>query len=238
MTQVAGPKTVVAPFTGIRLASRGREYYLSREGDEFFIEMADPDWEAGAQANGIDLNRVNPPIVKRQIVMTTGSHHMQSYWVPSKKRNMLRQIPWKTNAASWPNDIKGLRAVYDGAALRQEADQRFYADALSRIYGSVNQLLNPNRTHGWDGEDLRQLTDYFSAQDSAVKEIGKRLAKKFVRNEPVGVNTLGRSEAKFTTFDFGAWCPPGDRFSRGEYARWVWHEIYQRCQTVNQQARA
>ena len=93
MTQVASPDTVVAPFEGVQIASRGRVYYLSREGDEFFVTMADPDWEAGAAANGVNLELANPPIVKLPIVMTTGSHHMQGYWVPSKTPNMLRQVP-------------------------------------------------------------------------------------------------------------------------------------------------
>lgn len=94
MTQKATPETVVAPFKNVRLASRGRECYLSQEGDKYFVTMADPDWEAGAQANGVDLSRANPPIVRRQVVMTTGSHHMQGYWVSSTVGNMLRQIPW------------------------------------------------------------------------------------------------------------------------------------------------
>lgn len=94
MTQKATPETVVAPFDRVRLASRGREYNFSRKGEKFFVTMADPDWEAGALANGLDLARVNPPIVQRQVVMTTGSHHMQGYWISSKVGNMLRQIPW------------------------------------------------------------------------------------------------------------------------------------------------
>ncbi len=95
MTQVASPESVLAPFDNVRLSSRGREYYLSREGDKFYVTGADPDFEAAAQANGVDPNRLNPPIVKRQIVMTTGSHHMQGYWVVSQThKNMLRQMPW------------------------------------------------------------------------------------------------------------------------------------------------
>lgn len=94
MTQAASTETVLAPFDNIQLSSRGRDYYLTREGDKFFVTMADPDWEAGAQANGLDLDKVKPPIVKREVVMTTGSHHMQGYWVPSRVSNMLRQVPF------------------------------------------------------------------------------------------------------------------------------------------------
>lgn len=94
MTQVATPETVVAPFDRVRLSSRGRDYLFTREADEFYVTMVDPDWEAGAIANGVDIERSRPPAVKLRVVMTTGSHHMQGYWVSSRVRNMLRQIPW------------------------------------------------------------------------------------------------------------------------------------------------
>jgi predicted CXXCH cytochrome family protein len=94
MTQVASPESIVAPFDGVRLSSRGQEFYLSRDGDRFFVTGPDPDFEAAAQANGVDLDRLNAPIVKREVVMTTGSHHMQGYWVASHHKNMLRQFPF------------------------------------------------------------------------------------------------------------------------------------------------
>ncbi len=94
MTQVATSETVVAPFNNVRLSARGRDYLLTQEGNFFFVTMPDPDWEAGALANGVDISKMRPPIAKLPIVMTTGSHHMQSYWVPSNIKNMLRQVPW------------------------------------------------------------------------------------------------------------------------------------------------
>ena len=32
--------------------------------------------------------------VTRPVVMTTGSHHMQGFWIPGGRGNLLRQIPW------------------------------------------------------------------------------------------------------------------------------------------------
>ena len=103
MTQVASTESVLAPFQGEQFTSRGRSYTMSREDEKFFVTMADPDWEAGAQANGVNLATVNPPIVKLQVIMTTGSHHMQGYWVPSNKPNMLRQVPmvWLIGDQRW-----------------------------------------------------------------------------------------------------------------------------------------
>ncbi len=94
MTQVATPETVVAPFDRVRLSSRGRDYLFTREADAFYVTMVDPDWEAGAIANGVDIERSRPPAVKLRVVMTTGSHHQQGYWVSSRVQNMLRQVPW------------------------------------------------------------------------------------------------------------------------------------------------
>lgn len=94
MTQVATPPNIVAPFDNIRLRSRGRSYTLFRDGDRFFIRMPDPDFEAVAASKGTDLTKINPPVVEKEIVMTTGSHRMQEYWVGSEEPNLLRQIPW------------------------------------------------------------------------------------------------------------------------------------------------
>ncbi|HUP77449.1 MAG TPA: hypothetical protein VM260_02735, partial [Pirellula sp.] len=94
MTQVATTETVVAPFSNVILSARNRNYLLTKEGDSFFATMPDPDWEAGALANGVDIGKARPPTVKLQVVLTTGSHHMQEYWVSSSVKNLLRQIPW------------------------------------------------------------------------------------------------------------------------------------------------
>ena len=44
MTQLATPQTVVAPFDNVTLASRGREYRLEQEGEQFWVSMIDPEW--------------------------------------------------------------------------------------------------------------------------------------------------------------------------------------------------
>jgi hypothetical protein len=55
--------------------------------------------------------------------------------------------------------------------------------------------------------------------------------KGFFSKEAKGKNKLGQSEVKFTTFDFGDWCPTGDQFTKGEYLRHIWQQVFQRCQT-------
>ncbi len=93
MTQRATPESVLAPFDEVRLESRGRTYQLKRDGDAFWVTMADPDWEIEKHLRGFDLAEIKkPPLVERRVVMTTGSHHYQGYWIPGRFGNELRQF--------------------------------------------------------------------------------------------------------------------------------------------------
>ncbi len=94
MTQIASPESVVAPFDDVVLHARTRSFYLTREGDAFLVDMPDPEWEQDALAKGQDLSKVQPPRKRTRVVMTTGSHIMQTYWIPTEQGNKLRQLPW------------------------------------------------------------------------------------------------------------------------------------------------
>ena len=95
MTQVATPETVQAPFENEELTSRGRTFRLQRRGDEFWAHMPDLDWEVGQLRQGHDINQISdPPMVDRRVIMITGSHHFQGFWVSAKRGNELWQIPW------------------------------------------------------------------------------------------------------------------------------------------------
>jgi len=74
MTQPATAETVLAPTGDIELSSRGRTFRLSHHGDEFSVTDASH--------------------VTRPVVMTTGSHHMQGYWIPRGQGNELVQVPF------------------------------------------------------------------------------------------------------------------------------------------------
>ena len=95
MTQIASPEAIKAPFDGTVLESRGRTYRVYRVGDEFRVDMPDPDWESELVRRGVDLNQVlQAPVRPSRIVMATGSHHYQVYWVASRRGRELRQFPW------------------------------------------------------------------------------------------------------------------------------------------------
>ena len=95
MTQLATPDTVVGRFKDVSLTSGGRSYRLERRGEEFWAEMVDPDWERQLVLAGVDPDRqADPPRAERQVVMTTGSHHMQTYWVTSGFGREVYNLPF------------------------------------------------------------------------------------------------------------------------------------------------
>lgn len=89
MTEPATEGAVRAPWAGERLVWRERSYELLRKGSEFWVSLPDPDVMAPTPAA-----RAAVPSVERQVVMTTGSHHYQAYWLQGKRGNELYQFPF------------------------------------------------------------------------------------------------------------------------------------------------
>jgi hypothetical protein len=86
MAQVASPETIIGSFDDVELAFQGRTYRLERRGDEFWVDMVDPETSYPLQQRGVEFWEVIPedaPRVQQQVVMTTGSHHFQGYHFPS-----------------------------------------------------------------------------------------------------------------------------------------------------------
>jgi predicted CXXCH cytochrome family protein len=104
MTQPATPHAVIGDFDGVHLRSRERDYFLERRGDEFLVEANDPDWERDLVDKGYDPGSSKRPVrTKSRIVMTTGSHHMQTYWMASRKDGRLFNFPfvWLRGDERW-----------------------------------------------------------------------------------------------------------------------------------------
>lgn len=94
MTQVASPEAVAAPWGG-ELESRGRRYRLFKKGEEFWADVVDPDWVRENRLAGRDVDFApDPPRAELPVVMTTGSHHMQTYWVPSASGREVYNLPF------------------------------------------------------------------------------------------------------------------------------------------------
>jgi len=87
MTEVATPESVRAPWDGVSLDWQGGHYQLFRRDEQFWAKLPDPDHPPGLTGpTGND--------VERQILMTTGSHHYQAYWVRGARGNELWQFPF------------------------------------------------------------------------------------------------------------------------------------------------
>jgi len=87
MTQHATPDTVVAPFRNEQLEFEGQQYSLSREADRFYVSVSAP-----YQATH-SLSEFHPS-ERREVVMTTGSHHMQVYWISDPASQLLIEFPF------------------------------------------------------------------------------------------------------------------------------------------------
>ena len=92
MTQYPTPDAVRGNFNQVALKLDGQNYRFERRGDEFWVEMVDPDWKL--QATRSNPPNPRPEQVWRRISLLTGSHHMQAYWVPSEKGNLQLNMPF------------------------------------------------------------------------------------------------------------------------------------------------
>jgi predicted CXXCH cytochrome family protein len=95
MTQVASPESVRGNFDRVDLTLDGEDYRLQRRGDEFWVEMVDPDWkmEEEKQTNAV-ANGFLAPRVQCRISMVTGSHQMQAYWLDNGHGNRQFSFPF------------------------------------------------------------------------------------------------------------------------------------------------
>ena len=91
MTQLAAPNTVVAPFNDVRLQGYGRTFHLSEQDGEYWIDIDAHDSEPGIVR---ELARANDQVTRRQMVMTTGSHHQQIYWYSTGDGRGVEYLPF------------------------------------------------------------------------------------------------------------------------------------------------
>ncbi|HAA67511.1 MAG TPA: C cytochrome precursor [Planctomycetaceae bacterium] len=83
MTQLASSKTALAPFDGVEVRVGDQHVELEVEGEQLWATMDDLDVPPAAR----------PVRIKRPIVLSTGSHHMQIYWYATGQSRILGQLP-------------------------------------------------------------------------------------------------------------------------------------------------
>lgn len=96
MTQLVDTGTIKAPFDGRKLKIGLTSYKVFKKDEQFWVQTPDPDWEFSRLNDLVDVRLVsNPPMTEQQILMTTGSHKMQMFWMASPTRpNEMRLFPW------------------------------------------------------------------------------------------------------------------------------------------------
>jgi hypothetical protein len=92
MTQVVTPQSVLAPWEG-EVVVEGKSYRFERRGEELWVEYDDPDARGAAP----------PERFVRRVVLSTGTHHFQAYWVPEGADRMLTVLPiaWRVDEERW-----------------------------------------------------------------------------------------------------------------------------------------
>lgn len=93
MTQLATPESVLGDFNEVEAEAYGHFVRLDKQEDEFWVTMHDPEQPVTPTS----------PFIRRPVVMTTGSHHMQVYWYATGKDRRLGQLPlvWLCDDARW-----------------------------------------------------------------------------------------------------------------------------------------
>ncbi|MFO0547248.1 MAG: ammonia-forming cytochrome c nitrite reductase subunit c552 [Polyangiaceae bacterium] len=113
MTRVARGDAILAPLGRSDLEIDGRSIVVEREPDRLFITMPDP----GALASSVEALGDVVPSVRREVVMTTGSHHYQAYWVRGMRDGELRAAP-----VVWHRELGRFVPRHD--VFLQPADER------------------------------------------------------------------------------------------------------------------
>lgn len=108
MTQAVEPAGVIAAFDGRTLAHADGDHVVERRGDEYWVWMPAPSYLLERAAKGSpeldpDANPDPVPMQWQRVVMSTGAHNMQMYWVAAEPGRRLIAFPftWVVEAQTW-----------------------------------------------------------------------------------------------------------------------------------------
>jgi hypothetical protein len=190
MTQPATPEAVLGAFDGRVLSNRGHRVRLERRGEEFWAEIPDPLWFVDPEPD----RGSEPPRIETRIVMTTGSHHQQKYWVRRPTGgNLHRGLPdngalvqlpwvWLVDERRWipsrdsfllpPSPEPEAPAVWNTACFpchSVAAQPRFDAEEVAFATRAVELGIACEACHGPAAEHL-------AANDSPLRRYARHLA--------------------------------------------------------------
>jgi hypothetical protein len=180
MTQDATPANVRAPLDAGPLDLDGRPHRLERRGDEVWARLPDPDLVAEAALRGEEAK--GAPETARRVVLATGSHHEQAYWVAGRRAGELRLFPfvWMLGEARWvprrdaflqPPDAKphALRWNSNCIACHATGGRPGHDDERDAFDTRIVELgIACEACHGPGGEHVRRM------QDPVTRYFGRR----------------------------------------------------------------
>ena len=150
---------------------------------------------------------------------------------------LIHQVPWKTVTATWPKELKRLKDYYSAHPENEDIDRTLYGQAASILTRSIQSLLGPQDTLGWNGQDHNQIYPLLLDDTRVVADLTEKFDHKMMSAEAKGEVRLGHSRLKISTKEFGEYAPPGTEFTRGEYLRCIWNELLKRILGESQQQR-
>ncbi len=253
MTQVADERTVQAPFDHVELSSRGRTYQLERRGPEFWVNLVDPDLEKARFVRGLNMNDVpDTQRVWRPVVMTTGSHHLQGYWIPSQAGLEIYQIPFvydlvdqrwfpvedeflrppseKRRFAVWNSSCIQCHAVAGKPRLKQPRDELWSTVAEFGI--ACESCHGPGEAHvAKHSNPLERYQQHFSK--SADTTIVNPARCDHRRSSEI----CGQCHSAFAPTNDGEWWHEGYRYRAGDHLEESQHHFtFARTQTEKGEA--
>ncbi|MCB9753736.1 MAG: hypothetical protein H6713_27660 [Myxococcales bacterium] len=98
MTQRATPDALIDAdaFAPRVLHGPDGDSRVERRGDELWVELVDPVWKLEHLDGPLDPDAppLDAPTVWRRVLLITGSHNMQVYWVAAESRRKLHAFPF------------------------------------------------------------------------------------------------------------------------------------------------
>lgn len=215
MTQVATPETALGDFDDVTLTDRGVTWHLSRDGDQLFAEQIRP-----------------PAGGRRPVIMTTGAHHMQNYWMP-KADGTRQQLPfaWWVRDARWiptadsflqPAPAEIFETIWDdtcnschtvGSVSFPEGTDQWGALALSELGVSCEACHGPGADHA--AANRSPVRRYLRYTDD--ERAGDPTVVNAARLSPAASKAAcGQCHGLFMTRDWRRVSVEGDPFTAGD----------------------
>lgn len=104
MTQPATPGNVIPDLDGLELTFNGTLHRVDRRGDAYFVvQRAAPPASSASPSSPPAASASAPVSSPREIVLTTGSHHQQNFWVATDAARTLEPFPfsWLVAEKRW-----------------------------------------------------------------------------------------------------------------------------------------